>query len=278
MAVSGRLQDIPLTTLISINCTEGNQSHLTLRQADREAHLFFEAGQIVHIETEGRQGEEVIYELLRWKDGEFELELGVPPPARTVNSSWSNLVLEGMRLIDEAGVQSAWSVEGLVEQDQVTHSEEEMATQWATIVGQKQVSVEKQTILPKESKPMAKRRSEILTEQLEALLRDSSDINGAVVVGTDGLVLSSNLPIGGHDATRVGAEGAALVGLSKRALNNLKCGEFQVGILQGKDGWIIVTAAGTQAIVLGLTDAGVNLGMALLEMRDVARDVAQTMG
>jgi hypothetical protein len=30
-------------------------------------------------------------------------------------------------------------------------------------------------------------------------------------------------------------------------------------------------------MVLGLTNAGVNMGMALLEMRDIAADVAQTL-
>ena len=124
---------------------------------------------------------------------------------------------------------------------------------------------------------MVKRRSEILTEHLESLLRDSADINGAVVVGNDGLVLSSNLPMGGHDATRVGAEGAALVGLSKRTLGNLKCGDFKVAILEGRDGWVIASSAGSQAMVLGLTEPGVNLGMALLEMRDIAADVGETM-
>ena len=91
------------------------------------------------------------------------------------------------------------------------------------------------------------------------------------------MVLSSKLSVGGHDATRVGAEGAALVGLSKRALDNLKCGDFQVAIVQGKDGWVIVSNAGSRAMVLGLTEANVNLGMALLEMRDIASNVAETM-
>ena len=122
------------------------------------------------------------------------------------------------------------------------------------------------------------RRSEMLAQHLEDLLAASSDVNGVVVVGYDGLMLASNLPLKGHDATRVGAEGAALLGLSKRTLGNLKCGDFETAILEGKEGWLIVMGAGRRAMVLGLTAADVNLGMALLEMRDIAADVAQTMG
>ena len=124
----------------------------------------------------------------------------------------------------------------------------------------------------------AKRRSDVLKERLEALLAESADVNGAVIIGSDGLVLASNMPLGGHDATRVGAEGAALFGLSKRTLNTLNCGDFEAAVLQGKDGWIITIDAGAKAMVLGLTEADVNLGMALIEMRDVAGDIAQTLG
>lgn len=122
-----------------------------------------------------------------------------------------------------------------------------------------------------------KKRSQVLTEHLETLLAESTDINGAVIVGSDGLVLASNLPMGGHDATRVGAEGAALLGLSKRTLGTLKCGNFVTSILEGDDGWIVSVGAGAKAVVLGLTGADVNLGMALVEMRDIAGDVAQTL-
>ena len=123
-----------------------------------------------------------------------------------------------------------------------------------------------------------KKRSEVLAEHLESLLAASADINGAVVIGHDGLVMASSLTLGGHDANRAGAEGAALLGLSRRTLETLKCGEFQVAILEGKNGWIIASAAGSKAMVMGLTSARVNIGMALLEMRDIADDVTETLG
>ncbi len=271
MAVRGHLQDIPLTTLISVNCNEQKQSKLRVWIQDREASIFFEQGQIVHIESNERQGEEALYELLTWEEGQFELEIDVPAPAHTVSTPWSNLVLEGMRLIDEQEAQAEIEIIEWGEQNQDAGDQVNLPN-----IETLQESTPKED-MPKEGKKMAKRRSEVLTEHLESLLRESADIHGAVIVGTDGLVLSSNLPMGGHDATRVGAEGAALVGLSKRALGNLKCGDFKVAILQGKDGWVIVSGAGPQAMVLGLTEPSVNLGMALLEMRDIANDVAETM-
>lgn len=122
-----------------------------------------------------------------------------------------------------------------------------------------------------------RRRGDVLSEHLVELLASSADIRGAVIVGHDGLVLASNVPMAGHDATRIGAEGAALFGLSQRTLQSLKCGAFQVAVLEGAEGWILAAGAGPQAMVMGLTDAKVNLGMALLEMRAIATDVAETM-
>ncbi|MBN1936822.1 MAG: DUF4388 domain-containing protein [Anaerolineae bacterium] len=271
-----------MTTLISINCTECNQSRLRVWTANQEANLFFDEGQIVHIKLGQQQGEEAVYELLTWEEGQFELEMGVSTPLRTVSTPWSNLVLEGMRMIDEDDPRAEINLEGWLENDEqdiLEHSirDVEQLIADALETRSEPLADTSESVMPKEGKQMVKRRSEVLTEHLEGLLRDSADIHGAVVVGTDGLVLSSNLPIGGHDATRVGAEGAALVGLSKRALGNLKCGDFKVAILEGKDGWVVVSSAGPQAMVLGLTEPGVNLGMALLEMRDIAADVAETM-
>lgn len=256
MAVSGDLRDMPLTTLISINCNERNQSRLRLRHEGQEAFLFFDKGQLVHMTLGERQGEEIIYELLTWQEGSFDLEMDIPPPAHTVSTPWSNLVLDGMRIIDEDS--AGWEAD---------------LDEWAEPTPE--------DILPQEVNEMAttrKKRSEVLAEHLETLLAESADIHGAVIVGTDGLVLASNLTLGGHDATRVGAEGAALLGLSKRTLESLKCGEFQIAILEGKDGWVIAGGAGSKAMVLGLTSADVNLGMAMLEMRDITADVAETLG
>jgi predicted regulator of Ras-like GTPase activity (Roadblock/LC7/MglB family) len=101
MGVKGTLEDMSLTGLISINCNEGNQAKLRVQHNGDEAYIYFEQGQIAHIEMDDRVGEEVMQELLMWDRGEFELDLDVPPPAHTVETPWFNLVLDGMRVMDE---------------------------------------------------------------------------------------------------------------------------------------------------------------------------------
>jgi len=122
-----------------------------------------------------------------------------------------------------------------------------------------------------------RKRSEVLAEQLEQMLASSTDIKGAVVVAGNGLVLAAVLNTSSADANRVGAEGAALLGLSRRTLENLKCGNFKSAVLEGNDGYVLAAEAGPKAMLLGLSDHNVNLGMALLEVQEAAAAIEQTM-
>ncbi len=249
MAIRGELQDMPLTTLISVNCNEQNRARLRLWHDDQEAEVYFDEGQIVHMTLGDQEGEEVIYTLLTWEDGQFELEMDVPPPARTVSTPWSNLVLEGMRLIDEGQVGE--ELESLFDQETQTQEEDAMAAR--------------------------KKRSELLREALDNLLANSTDIVGAAIVGIDGLVLSANVPVGGVDEALVGAAAAAIAGLSKRSVQQLKRGDFSQTLIRGDEGYIIVSMVDERNVFVGLTPANVNLGMVFVETREVVEELASIM-
>ena len=100
-AVRGNLRSLSLPSIVQINCVERNQACLRLRRQGREGSIFFADGNVVHAVLGSRVGEEVVYELLSWEDGDFELELGVPSPERTIATGCSGLLLEGMRRLDE---------------------------------------------------------------------------------------------------------------------------------------------------------------------------------
>ncbi|HEY76692.1 MAG TPA: response regulator [Thermoflexia bacterium] len=247
-AVRGNLRSMSLPSIIQINCTEQNQARLRVRRGGEEASVFFADGNVVHAEMDSKTGEEVVYELLAWSDGEFELEMGVPAPQRTITTSWSGLLLEGMRRLDEQAA---------------ARREEEILPQ-----------VEQE----KEVKRMAaKKRSERIAEALKELLEGSSDIEGGALVSIDGLVLSANVPIQGLDETLVGAAAAAIFGLSRRSVQQLSRGEFHQTLIQGEEGNIIVTAVDPQNVFVGITPAEINLGMAFYEARQVAQKLAEIL-
>ena len=42
-----------------------------------------------------------MFEMLRWKSGDFRVTSNVPPPEKNVEKNWNTLLLEGMQIIDE---------------------------------------------------------------------------------------------------------------------------------------------------------------------------------
>jgi hypothetical protein len=99
--MKGDLQDMGIADLIQHNCQDRKTAQVSVQHAGREAVLFFQDGDIVHAGLEDKAGEEVVYEILQWNDGTFETENSVPPPAKTIRKTWSSLLLEGARRLDE---------------------------------------------------------------------------------------------------------------------------------------------------------------------------------
>ena len=122
-----------------------------------------------------------------------------------------------------------------------------------------------------------KKRSELLAEALDELLASSSDIEGAAVVGVDGLVYSANVPQRGMDVDMVGAASAAVLGLSRRSVGQLNRGDFAQTMIQGSGGNIIVSSLNPETIFIALTPPGVNLGMAFAEVRSMIRRLSEIL-
>lgn len=109
-ALEGNLKMMSLASIVQINCEERNQAQLLLNYQGRSGVIYFNDGEMIHAEANGKTGEEAVYELLSWEDGAFLVKMGVQPSLRTIITPWSGVLLEGMRRIDEAT--AGWSFEG----------------------------------------------------------------------------------------------------------------------------------------------------------------------
>lgn len=242
MAMQGSLQDMAVADLIQHNCQDRKTAQLIIEQNGQQALLFFHEGAVQHAALDDLQGEEVVYQILDWREGNFTLEMGVTPPAVTISRSWSGLLLEGARRLDE---------------------EKHQATEL--------------NLSNQEVKTVAKKKSEVLADALAELLQESADIDGAAIIGTDGLVYSANVPQRALDQNMVGASSAAVLGLSKRSADQLKRGTFKQTLIQGDDGNIIVAGLNDETLFVGLTPNNVNLGMAFAEVRTIIKSLAEIL-
>jgi hypothetical protein len=75
---------------------------LMLRRNGEEAELFFNAGQCKHARLGGTEGDSVAYQVIAWLDGDFEIEFGATSDRETTTLSTTGLLMEAMRLMDEA--------------------------------------------------------------------------------------------------------------------------------------------------------------------------------
>jgi hypothetical protein len=100
---------------------------------------------------------------------------------------------------------------------------------------------------------------------------------GVAVISRDGVVLAAELP-GQFDQARLGAIAAGILSLSGRSVGQLQRGELQQTVIQGTDGKIIITHAGGKAALVALADTNLSLGMAFLEARETAQQVADLLG
>lgn len=134
---------------------------------------------------------------------------------------------------------------------------------------------ESKTIERKEVTSMASKTQE-LKNVLEGIKTDLPDSESIAIVAADGTMFASTLT--GTDATRVGAMISTIVGLSRRACQNLKRGEAQEALLKGAEGFIAIYPAGTHAN-LGITaKPDANLGMLNLVGRESAEKIQEVLG
>ena len=238
--MQGSLQDMHIADLIQHICQDHKTAELVSEHNKDQARLYFKAGNIVHGTLGDIQGEEVVFNVLKWEDGTFVLNADIEAPTVTISRSWSSLLLEGARRLDE---------------------------------------VKKTKSNPtKEKKTMAtKKKSELLAEALAGLLESSSDIQGAAVVGNDGLTYSVNVPQRDLDENLVGASSAAILSLGKRSVKQLNCGDFNQALIRGEKGNIIVAALDENTLFVGLTGNNVNLGMAFAEVSGMTQALAEIL-
>jgi predicted regulator of Ras-like GTPase activity (Roadblock/LC7/MglB family) len=261
MAIEGSLRDMSLPTLVQSILQEGLQARIQLKQAEMMGHLFVDGGQLRYAALwphTGRpevwqSGEEVVYELLGWQEGSFLIERGIPPPADDIDTTWDFLLMEGLRRLDERQPRERYSL--------------------ATSLPLGEMAAMKIVIKQQEVEQNMASKGEQVQDILKEAVANSGDITGAVVVSSDGLLIASVLN-GNVDGSRVGAVSAGLISLATRSAQQLSQGDLSQIVIQASGGNIIAVRAGQQASFVALTGGNANLGMAFLECRDAAKNVA----
>jgi predicted regulator of Ras-like GTPase activity (Roadblock/LC7/MglB family) len=104
MGMQGNLHDMAIADLIQHNCQDRKTACLSIDFAGKKSQIYFKDGQVIHASSGNQKGEEIVFEILGYEEGAFNLELGVEAPEVTITHSWTSLLIEGARRIDEGGL------------------------------------------------------------------------------------------------------------------------------------------------------------------------------
>lgn len=101
MAFQGSLKELPLPDIIQLVSVSGKTGVFVLQSPTQTGQIFLREGEIVHSVVGQTSGEDAVYELAIWQEGEFEFKAGVETEDRTIKKSNTNLLMEAARRIDE---------------------------------------------------------------------------------------------------------------------------------------------------------------------------------
>lgn len=102
MALVGDLKDLALVDIIQINCVGRNTARLTVNYPTGEGVFYFQDGEVVDARLGNMVGVDAVYRALSMEEGSFRIDAGVTSPTRTIFEQWASILMEGMRLLDEA--------------------------------------------------------------------------------------------------------------------------------------------------------------------------------
>jgi len=99
---AGRVQDMPVVDVIqTIEISRKSGVIQFVGERGRQAAIYFRDGRVIDAEAGALQGEDAVYRLLTWSEGEFEVVFRTVRRREVITMSSQGLLMEGMRRLDE---------------------------------------------------------------------------------------------------------------------------------------------------------------------------------
>ncbi len=99
---TGRVADMPVVDVIqTIEISRKSGVIQFVDERGRQAAIYFREGKVIDAEAGALQGEDAVYRLLTWSEGEFEVVFRTVRRRDVISVSSQGLLMEGMRRLDE---------------------------------------------------------------------------------------------------------------------------------------------------------------------------------
>jgi hypothetical protein len=101
MALTGHLSDLSLSELIEFFCNQRKSGRLKVLYPQGAGYFYLQTGSVVDARIGALHGIDAVYYALTLPNAEFEFSVDVEAKSRTINQPWTQVVLEGLRRLDE---------------------------------------------------------------------------------------------------------------------------------------------------------------------------------
>jgi len=99
--IHGNLSDLSLVDSIQVLSGSGRSAKIELKEDGKVGFVYIDRGKLIHSQLGKLEGSDALYELVRWKSGEFWISPMTAKPVVTIQTSTDAIILEACRLMDE---------------------------------------------------------------------------------------------------------------------------------------------------------------------------------
>jgi len=110
--IQGRLEEMSILDLMQSLEMGQKSCQLTIRRDGEACEMFFTSGQCADAKLGSVEGEEAVFQVVRWPAGDFEIDFNSTASRSTISRTTTGLLMEALRLIDESQRDTA-SIEGV---------------------------------------------------------------------------------------------------------------------------------------------------------------------
>lgn len=98
----GAMTGVTLADVMQMNGHNRFTGCITLEYGGSQGLIYFRDGEVIHAEQGTLSGEAAFHSIIQWPSGKFHLQPKVTTTSHSITSSLNHLLLESMRLMDEA--------------------------------------------------------------------------------------------------------------------------------------------------------------------------------
>ena len=100
--IQGRLEEMSILNLMQSLEMGQKSCRLTIRHDGETCEMFFTSGQCADAKLGSVEGEDAVFQVVRWPAGEFEIDFNFSASRSTISRTTTGLLMEALRLVDES--------------------------------------------------------------------------------------------------------------------------------------------------------------------------------